>query len=142
MSKAEKIFFGLNVLIWIPYGLYLIVDPTMLASLGVFPQTDWVQKVEVRSMYGGAQFAIGLFALAVFLKPQYKEAALLFYTLLFGGLAIVRLVALLIDGPGLAFDPTSAGDPAHYNSGALWCFEIPMLIFAAVLLSKSGKESA
>lgn len=143
MTKTEKLFFIINIVVWIPYSLAIIVDPTLLAGLGVFDQTEWIEKVEVRAMYGGAQLAIGLFALMTMLKPsQHKETALLFYVLLFSGLALVRIGGLLVDGPGLAFSFANSGDPANYNSGALWFFEVPMMLLAGFLYRTSSKASA
>jgi len=133
ITKAEKLFFSINLLVWTSYGLMLTFDPTVLATLGVFDQSDWVEKVEVRAMYGGAQLAFGLLAVLVFFNPtQHKLTATLFYALLFGGLALVRMAGLMVDGPGLALE-LNGTDPVSYNSGALWFFEVPMFVFASWL---------
>lgn len=142
MSLPQKIFLILNALVWTPYAMVLIYNPEMLASMGVFDQSDWVEKVEVRAMYGGAQFAIGLFALIAFLKPQQHAAtATLFLTLLFGGLASTRLAGLLMEESAvlftLSFDMAASG----YNAGALWFFEVPMFLFGAYLMSRGDSPA-
>lgn len=144
MTRLEKIFFAINVAVWVPYALYCTFNPGLLTVLGVFDQAYWVEQVEVRAMYGGAQLAIGLFALTILLKPGFDAATgLLLYTLLFGGLSLVRLVGLLVDGPGPGFDIGLLGQPDVYNSGALWLFEVPMFIFAALLLyQNSARQKA
>ncbi len=143
-SKAMKIFLLINVCVWVPYALVCTFAPGLLAGevvegLVVFDQSGWVEKVEVRAMYGGAQLAIGLFALVALLKPQHRTAAVIFYLLLFSGLSLVRIAGLLIDGPGLAFTFSTQVDPASYNGGALWCFEFPMMLYAAFLFLKSDQ---
>jgi hypothetical protein len=137
-----KVFFILNALIWTSYSLVCLFAPGLLAGevvegLVVFDQTGWVEKVEVRAMYGGAQLAIGLFAIVVLCNlQQHRRTALWFYVLLFAGLAFARLGGLIIDAPaeGLALSFGEAVKPESYNSGALWCFELPMFIYATFLL--------
>ena len=85
-------------------------------------------------MYGGVQLAFGLLAaLTLFNIKQHLQTCLLFFVLLFSGLAIVRAAGMMIDGSGLAFAPAAGNDPAGYNGGALWFFEVPMLVMSAVL---------
>jgi hypothetical protein len=143
MEKFAKLFLGLNALVWIPYALSCIVYPDLLATLGVFSQENWVERTEVRAMYGGAQLAIGLFALLTLLNMQrHLHSALLFFLLLFSGLAFVRMAGLLIDGPGLAFAMENAASPAAYNSGALWFFELPMVVMSFILYRHYSSASS
>ena len=89
MEKAVKIYLAINACIWLPYAAVCTVYPELLAVLGVFEQSSWVAAVEVRAMYGGAQLAIGLFALIALLRPRHSSSALLFLTLLFAGLVLM-----------------------------------------------------
>lgn len=137
---GERVFLGLNAAVWASYGLLCLWHPATLAQLGVFDLDNWVAMVEVRAMYGGAQLAIGLFALLALLRPaQYRQASLGLFALLFTGLATSRAAALLLDGPGLAL--SLSGEPADYNSGALWFFEAPMAL-AALWLCWRGDQTS
>lgn len=134
MERFAKIFLILNIVSWIPYSLVCIFHPELLTILGVFDLDTWVEKTEVRAMYGGAQLAIGLLAVITLMNmKRHLQTTLLFYVLLFAGLAVVRAAGMVIDGPGLSFDPTGGTDPAAYNGSALWMFEVPMLVMALVL---------
>ena len=134
MQKIAKIYLLINVLVWIPYGFACIIYPELLTTLGVFGLDSWIEKTEVRAMYGGAQVAFGLLALLTLINiKQHLHTSLLFFVLLFAGLAFVRAAGMVMDGPGLAFDPAAGSDPAGYNGGALWFFEVPMLIMSLAL---------
>ena len=135
MDLSVRIFFILNALVWIGYSGVCLGYPELLADLGVFAQTGWIEQVEVRAMYGGAQMGIGLFALASALHKKHQTTAILFFFFLFLGLALTRAVGMYIDGPSSAFAVSFDGtmNPASYNSGALWFFEVPMFVYAFVL---------
>jgi hypothetical protein len=142
MTMTQKIFLALNALVWTPYGLVLIFNPELLADMGVFDQSDWVEKVEVRAMYGGAQFAIGLYALIALLKPQQHAAsATLFLTLLFVGLASTRFVGLMLEDAAELFALSAEMSASGYNSGALWFFEVPMSLFGGFLILRSQSNA-
>lgn len=134
MAWFAKIYLLINVLVWVPYGLACVVYPELLTTLGVFDLDNWIEKTEVRAMYGGAQLAFGFLAVLTLLNSQrHLHTCLLFYVLLFAGLALVRAAGMVMDGTGLLLDLAVSSDPAGYNAGALWFFELPMLAMALVL---------
>jgi len=53
---------------------------------------------EIRSVYGGVSFAIGLLCLAGFLKANMQRPALYFILTYTGGYALARFAALPLDG--------------------------------------------
>ena len=53
---------------------------------------------EIRSVYGGVSFAIGLLSLAGFLKTKMQRPALYFILTYAGGYALARFAALPLDG--------------------------------------------
>ncbi len=137
MPLSHKIFFIINAVVWIPYALVCTANPQILQAMGVFSLSSWVETVEVRAMYGGAQLAIGLFAVVALLKPQLHAAsAVLFMTMLFAGLASVRFAGLVFDESAVLFSLSTKMEASSYNSGALWFFEIPMCLFGLFLLSR------
>ena len=114
---AARIFLGLSALIWLPYGILCFLTPEFLAgdgSAGLVAATA-TGSTELRAMYGGLQFAIGLLVgLAVF-RPGLVQPALLMTAFLTSGLAVARLTGALIDGGfsgytfgGLGFEILSA----------------------------------
>jgi hypothetical protein len=132
MKRLEMAFLLANAIIWSAYGGLLIVYPGLLSDLGVFDQSSWVTEVEVRAMYGGAQLALGVFAIVALVKNQHIQSALLFFSILFTGLAVSRLAGImLVDG---VFALSFSGQPEAYNSGALWLFEVPMMALGWLLV--------
>lgn len=126
---GARIFLGLSVLLWIPYGIYCFVQPGALAEAAGVVSTSATGSTELRAMYGGLQVAIGSLALAGFLREKLVASALLAIAFLCGGLFSARLLGLFIDGGlsaytglGLAFEATS--------------------LFFALFLSRGGEASA
>ena len=110
------VFLALEVLLWLPYGLYCFVDPAFLAQGAGVAAGSVTGTTELRAMYGGLQTAIGVFALAALLRPALRRPALLCLSFLCAGLFTARLVGTLIDGGlssytamGLGFESLSCG---------------------------------
>ena len=100
---AARIYLGLSILIWLPYGLYLIFEPGYLAdAAGVVGMTA-TGKTELRAMYGGLQASIGVFASFALLHPRHTSKVCLSVAFLAGGLFSARLLGLLLDGGGSAY---------------------------------------
>ena len=93
-----RVFLGLMALMFIPYGLYCLVEPGMLAGAAGVSATSVTGIIELQAMYGGLQVAVGAMCLVgVFRKPLEVVAmhALLF---MFAGLAVVRVTLALTRG--------------------------------------------
>jgi uncharacterized protein DUF4345 len=110
-----RVFLVLSAILWLPYGLYCLLDPGSLAqTAGVAAHTP-TGTTELRAMYGGLQSAIGTLALVGALRGSVTRTALVAVGTLTLGLGSARLLGLLIDhsftfytGMGLGFEWTSA----------------------------------
>jgi hypothetical protein len=129
MSGA-RIFLGISVVVWLPYGIYCFLAPESLAEGAGVAFTNGTGRTELRAMYGGLQAAIGLLALAGFLKEQFTTAALLGIGFVAAGLLSTRLLGLALDG-----------DFSAYTGGALG-FEGLLVFFAFWLLRGRVELSA
>ena len=141
MPKLTKFYLWYVGLFWTLYGLANIFYPEILTMVATLGQDNWVAAAEVRAMYGGAEYAIGLFTL-IGLCPafDFQKAAILLNALLLTALAVTRAAGMLIDGPGIEAFIVSFGMtdiPASYNSGAFWFFEVPFAILGWFLLFKN-----
>jgi hypothetical protein len=95
---ATRVFLGLSVLVWLPYGLYCLVQPGSLAEAAGVTAVSATASTELRAMYGGLQSAIGALALAALLRPGLGRAALVCLFCLCAGLGSGRLVGVALDG--------------------------------------------
>lgn len=122
MKLAKTILF-FTAATWIGYGLWLFFDPKALSYMG-FGIDNWSAIVEVQAMYGGAEIALGIFALLGALKPQrYMHSALLLWAMIYSGLVIGRVVGIIQWGGSFAV-PIGVL-PDSYNPGAMWFLELP-----------------
>ena len=137
-NRALLIFFALNALVWIPWGVICLFIPEawsgqVIPGMTVFDLSLAVARTEVRAMYGGLQIAIGLLALIAIIKPRHRETALLFYVMALSGLALSRIYGLIVEGSEdiVMFSIAVTGD--NYNQVGLGMYELPYFLFAWAL---------
>lgn len=123
---ALRVFLGLNVAIWLPYGLYCFFVPGYLGEATGLGIGGTTASTEIRAMYGGLQAAIGCLALAALLRPRLAGPSLVALAFLCGGLATGRIGGLVLDG-----------DASGYTLFAV-VFEVLNAVVAARLLSRTG----
>ena len=131
MSGA-RIFLGISVLIWLPYGIYCFVDPAFLEGAAGVVSTTPTGTIEIQAMYGGLQAGVGAFAAAALFRRDLEHPALMMIIFLCGGLFSARVLAAL-----------SAGEVSAYTGSAL-IFEIgcSALAMAAVRSRPSATQTA
>lgn len=112
-----KLFLGLQVLLFIPYGLYCLVDPGMLAGSAGIEATTVTGRIELQAMYGGLQVAVGAMCLLGLFRVRFEQVALHALLFIFAGLAVVRVSLGL-----------SRGDFSGYTVFAM-SFEAACLLF-------------
>lgn len=135
-----KIILSITAAVWLGYGLWLFVDPTGLRYMG-YGLDNWSAIVEVQAMYGGAEIAMGIFALLGVIKPkQYMQPALLLWFMIYTGLVIGRITGILQWGGSFAVQFGVL--PDSYNPGAMFFLEIPSatLCFIALLKTHNAPE--
>jgi len=93
-----RLFLGFSVLVWLPYGLYLVVQPGFLAGAAGITAGSATGTTELRAMYGGLQAALGLLALAGLLRPALRRTALTTLGTLTAGLGLARALGVVLDG--------------------------------------------
>jgi hypothetical protein len=92
-----------NCLVWIPWGLICIFDIGQIANIIGVVGTHATANTDLRVMYGGFQFAVGLMAAHALFKPQHFGSFV--YALAFLGscMALSRGYGLVVDGSGTAY---------------------------------------
>jgi len=119
-----RIFLGLSAMVWLPYGIYCLLEPGSLdAAAGVAFRSP-TGSTELRAMYGGLQAAIGTLAALAVVRGALVRTALLMIGFLTAGLASARLFGTALDG-GFS----------SYTASAL-AFEIPSALIAWWLLRR------
>ena len=88
MARAFLIITGL---LWVLYGVYLLVMPQELAAMAGVAATNATGTVELRAMYGGLQTAIGALALLAGVSPAWRRSGLATLLFVYAGLALARL---------------------------------------------------
>jgi len=122
---AVRIFLGLSALVWLPYGLWCLVNPAQLADTAGVAFQSATGSTELRAMYGGLQAGLGALALAGALRATFERPALIALLFLTAGLASARMTGVALDG-----------SPSAYTLFGLG-FEIATVVVAGWLLARA-----
>lgn len=125
-----RIFLAINVLVWLPYGIFCFFQPGYLNEATGLAIGSTTASTEVRAMYGGLQTAIGCFALAALVRRALARSVLLAIAFLSCGLATGRLGGILADGGISTYTATAFG------------FELLLACSSFYLLSREPVASA
>ena len=119
------IFLFAEAALWIPYGIYCLFVPTVLADGATVLAQSPTGTTELRAMYGGLQIAIGVSCLLGAFVETYRTSALYLLLVVGAGIGLGRLLGVLLDG-----------SPGAYTLLAL-AFEFVTAVVAARLLSRA-----
>jgi hypothetical protein len=142
-----QVFLATNSLFWLPWGLINLIWPTawageVIPGMDVYDLSSAVARTEVRAMYGGLQMAIGIFALLGAFRPKYRDSAFVFFLLALTGLALCRLVGLMVEGERIYLSFSTTIAPGQYNQVGLAMYELPNMILAwALFLLRPRREA-
>lgn len=123
-AVAARLFLGINVLVWVPYGVYCFFAPGFLAEAAGVASLSPTGTTELRAMYGGLQIAIGVLCALGLFRAGWQEKALHALGILTLGLGSARLIGAALDG---AF--------SQYTIGAL-VFEFGLAGIALLLANR------
>ncbi|MEH6586230.1 MAG: DUF4345 family protein [Halioglobus sp.] len=87
-----------NCAVWLPWGLICIFDTGQIASIIGVTSVDATGNTDLRVMYGGFQFAVGLMAAAALYDQRLFKNVVFALAFLGTCMAISRGYGLLIDG--------------------------------------------
>ena len=119
MARAYLIIAGL---MWVAYGLYLLVVPEALAGTAGVTATTVTGLIELRAMYGGLEMAVGAFALSAAILPGMLRSGLLAMGLACAGLGVTRLYSAAVAGEFSAYTRQGLALELVLAALALWLF--------------------
>ncbi|MDG2307838.1 MAG: DUF4345 family protein [Candidatus Binatia bacterium] len=93
-----QIFLLLEALLWVPYGIYCLLVPGVLADGATVTATSATGVTELRAMYGGLQFAIGAGCIWGAVSEDLERSAVWMLFLLTSGIGTARVIGLGLDG--------------------------------------------
>ncbi|MEL6324204.1 MAG: DUF4345 domain-containing protein [Pseudomonadota bacterium] len=93
-----RYFLGLNALLFLGFGVYVILNPQNLAETMQASGMGTDGLYEIRSNYGGVSIGAGLLYLFGALRRSLERPALYFLLAYTGGYALGRILALPFDG--------------------------------------------
>jgi hypothetical protein len=124
-----RVFLGIEALLFIPYGLYCLVQPGFLEEAAGVSAAGITGTIEIQAMYGGLQTAIGVLCALGAMQLSMRRPALITLLFCFTGLAVPRVTLGLMHG-----------DVAGYTLAAM-ILETFSALMAFFLLSRE-KSSA
>jgi hypothetical protein len=119
MARAYLIIAGL---MWVLYGIYLLVMPQALAATAGVAATTLTGVIELRAMYGGLEMAVGAFALSAAVLPGMLRSGLLAMGLACAGLGLTRLGSAAAAGEFSTYTRQGLALELTLTALALWLF--------------------
>jgi Domain of unknown function (DUF4345) len=119
-----RVFLGLQALLFVSYGLYCLINPSALAGAAGVAAITPTGVVELRTMYGGLQLAVGVVCTIACLAGRLERLSMGVLLVFFAGLAPARGISALV-----------AGDFSPYTIYAT-LFETFSLLVAAFYFSR------
>ena len=108
-------------LVWLPWGLICIFDTSRIADIIGVTSVDATGNTDLRVMYGGFQFAVGLMAAWALFNQRHFVSFV--YALAFLGscMALSRTYSLVVDGSATIYTFGVLGFEAFAGvTGILW----------------------
>jgi hypothetical protein len=127
---TTRIFLGLSALAWLPYGIFCLAQPGFLEGAAGVASSTPTGSAELRAMYGGLQAGIGALALVGFLRAEAARPALLTLLFLCAGLALGRILGLVVDGAASPYTLIAIG------------FEVTSAAVAGALVGRAAPAAA
>ena len=85
-------------LVWLPWGLICIFDTSQIAEIIGVTSVDATGNTDLRVMYGGFQFAVGLMAVGALFNQRYFVNFVYALAFLASCMALSRTYGLVVDG--------------------------------------------
>ncbi|TGK01435.1 DUF4345 domain-containing protein [Leptospira langatensis] len=100
IGLITKVFLGMNLAVYLAFTIAFFLFPVPLAGMIGLSVHSSAALADLRAMYGGMCFGVGLLIFYGLNKEDFKIPAILLSVASAGGLFLARLYTLLLDGPG------------------------------------------
>jgi hypothetical protein len=127
--KFAKPYLIFTLTVWLPWGLVCIFDTNIILEIIGVTSVHPTGNTDIRVMYGGVQFAVGLLAALALYDPSYFEKLL--WTLAFLGcsMAVSRFYGLVVDGSSTVYTWGVLGYEAFAGVSAIaWLRSLPCCV--------------
>ncbi len=115
-----RIFLGINAILWLPYGIYCLFQPSFLAEAAGVAAASTTGTIELRAMYGGVQSAIGVLCGLAVLRDDLRRPALIGLAFVTGGLFLGRVAGAFVAGEVSSYTGMALGLEISLASLATW----------------------
>jgi len=126
--KYSRPYIIFTLLVWLPWGLMCIFDTDIILEVIGVTSIHPTGNTDIRVMYGGVQFAVGLMAALALHDGRYFEKLL--WTLAFLGscMALSRTYGLIVDASGTVYTLGVVAYEAFAGGSAIvWLMLLPRL---------------
>ena len=101
--KYIKPYLIFNSIVWIPWGLICIFDTSQITAVIGVSGVDATANTDLRVMYGGFQFAVGLMAAHALYDRRYFNHFVYALAMLGSCMALSRGFGLITDGSSTVY---------------------------------------
>ena len=126
--KYSKSYLILTLLVWLPWGLMCIFNTDIILEIIGVRSIHPTGNTDIRVMYGGVQFAVGLMAALALHDRRYFENLLWTLAFLASCMALSRTYGLVVDASGTVYTWGVVAYEAFAGTSAIaWLILLPRL---------------
>jgi uncharacterized membrane protein YuzA (DUF378 family) len=126
--KYSKPYLILTLLVWLPWGLICIFNTDIILEIIGVRSIHPTGTTDIRVMYGGVQFAVGLMAALALHDRRHFEKTLWPLAFLGSCMALSRFYGLVADGSGSVYTWGVLAYEAFAGASAIaWLMFLPRL---------------
>jgi hypothetical protein len=89
--------------VWLPWGLFCVFDTGQIADIIGVTSRDATGNTDLRVMYGGFQFAVGLMAVHALVDRRFFKNFVCALAFLGSCMALSRSYGLMVDGSNTVY---------------------------------------
>ena len=126
--KYSKPYIIFTLLVWLPWGLVCVFNTDIILEIVGVTSIHPTGNTDVRVMYGGVQFAVGLMAALALHDRRHFERLLWTLAFLGSSMAISRFYGVVVDGSGTVYTWGVLAYEAFAGASAIgWLMLLPRL---------------
>ena len=119
MKSPEQLLIIIAALIFLGFGVWFIIKPTVLAGIGI-EATSPSARTDIRATYGGFELGVAALLFWCAWREDWHHIGLIAATLFVAGFGVGRAAGVLAEGGATAFMWALLAIEVIYTAFALW----------------------
>ena len=118
----QSIYLGINAVIYLILGIWCAIAPAKTSKSVGYDLVGNQGTAEFVAVYGGLEFALGIFFAIATFHPPFREPGLAFGGILYAGLVTFRIFSMATNGAAIGGGWNFFGLEIVFLLGGIYCW--------------------